>query len=40
VYQRAKQIKLDDPRQQKEVLGWHRQARDYWQALLSKSNAD
>jgi hypothetical protein len=40
VYQRAKQIKLDDPRQQKQVLAWHRQARDYWRDLLSKANAE
>jgi hypothetical protein len=40
VYQRARQIKLDDPEQQKEVLRWHRQARDYWQDLLSKANAE
>ncbi len=40
VYQRAKQIKLADPQQQKEVLQWHRQARDYWQNLLSKANAE
>ena len=40
VYQRAKQIKLDDPEQRKEVLRWHRQARDYWNDLLSKSNAE
>jgi hypothetical protein len=40
VYERAKQIKLDDPEQQKEVLRWHRQARDYWRELLSRANAD
>lgn len=40
VYERAKQIKLDDPEQQQEVLKWHRQARDYWQDLLSKANAE
>jgi hypothetical protein len=40
VYERAKQIKLADPEQQKEVLQWHRQARDFWQDLLSKANAE
>ena len=40
VYERAKQIKLDDPQQQQEVIRWHRQARDYWKDLLSKANAD
>ena len=40
VYQRAKQIKLADPKQQQEVMQWHRQGRDYWQDLLSKANAE
>jgi hypothetical protein len=40
VYERAKQIKLADPKQQQEVLQWHRQARDYWQEVLSKANAE
>ena len=40
VYQRAKQIKLDDQQQQKEVLRWHRQARDFWKDLLAKANAE
>ena len=40
VYQRAKQIKLADPTQQREVFEWHRQARDFWQDVLSKANAD
>ena len=39
-YQRARQIKLADPKQQREVLQWHRQARDFWQNLLSKANTD
>lgn len=40
VYERAKQIKLADPAQQREVLEWHRQARDFWQGVLSKANAE
>jgi hypothetical protein len=40
VYERAKQIKLADPAQQKEVLEWHRQARDFWRDLVSKANAE
>jgi len=40
VYERARQIKLDDADQRKEVLRWHRQARDYWRDLLSKANAE
>ena len=39
-YQRARQIKLADPQQQREVLRWHRQARDFWQDLLAKANAE
>jgi hypothetical protein len=38
VYQRARQIKLDDPAQRREVLGYHRTARDFWQDLVSKAN--
>ncbi len=40
VYERARQIKLADPQQQKEVLQWHRQARDFWQNLKAKANAE
>jgi len=40
VVERAKQIKLADPQQQREALQWHRQARDFWQDLVSKANAD
>jgi hypothetical protein len=40
VYERAKQIKLDDPQQQQEAIRWHRQARDYWNDILSKANAE
>ena len=36
----AKQIKLDDPAQQKEVLEYHRQARDYWKKLVETANAE
>jgi len=31
---------LDDPQQQREVLDLHRQARDFWQEMLSKANAE
>ena len=34
VYERARQIKLADPQQQREVLQWHRQARDFWKDLV------
>jgi len=40
VYERAKQIHLDDPQQQREVLDLHRKARDFWQEMLSKANAE
>jgi hypothetical protein len=40
VIERAKQIKLADPQQQREALQWHRQARDFWQDLVSKANAE
>ncbi|MEN6498680.1 MAG: hypothetical protein ABFD16_30615 [Thermoguttaceae bacterium] len=40
VYERARQIKLDDADQQREVLKYHREARDFWQDLLSRANAE
>ena len=40
VYERARQIKLDDPARHREVLGYHRQARDFWQDVLSRANAE
>ena len=40
VYERAKQIKLDDPDQRHEVLQYHRKARDFWQDLVSKANRE
>ncbi len=40
VYERARQIQIDNPAQRSEVLQYHRKARDFWQDLLSKANAD
>jgi hypothetical protein len=40
VLQRARQIELQDPDQRREVLQHHRKARDFWQDLLSKANAE
>jgi len=40
VYERARQIKLADEQQRREVLQWHRQARDFWQNVVSKANAE
>jgi hypothetical protein len=39
LYERAREIKLDDPGQRREVLEYHRKAREFWQDLLSKANA-
>jgi hypothetical protein len=38
--ERTRQIKLADPQQQREILEYHRQARDFWQDLVSKANAE
>ncbi len=40
VDERARQIKLDDPAQQAAVLQYHREAREFWQDLLSRANAE
>jgi hypothetical protein len=40
VNERIEQIKLDDPAQQEAVLRYHRQARDFWEDLASKANAE
>jgi hypothetical protein len=40
VYERAKQIKLDDAEQQKEVLGYHRKARDYWKKMVDTASVE
>jgi hypothetical protein len=40
VYQRAKQITIDDPTQRQQVLEYHRKARDFWQGLVNKANAE
>jgi hypothetical protein len=40
VYERARQLQLADPAQRAAVLEYHRKARDFWQALLSKANAE
>jgi hypothetical protein len=39
LHQRARQIKLDDPQQRREVLDAYRKARDFWQDLVAKANA-
>jgi hypothetical protein len=40
VNERARQIKLDDPRQRQEVMEYLHQSRDFWQELVSKANAE
>jgi hypothetical protein len=40
VYERAKQIKIDNPDERKEVMDLHRQARDFWRGVLDKANAE
>jgi hypothetical protein len=40
VYERARQIKIDDPQQRAEVLEYHRKARDFWKDIVDKANAE
>jgi hypothetical protein len=40
VMERARQIQFDDPQQRREVLELHRRARDFWQDLVNKANAE
>ncbi len=39
VYDRVKEIEIDDPAQREHVLKYHRAARDFWQNLVDTSNA-
>jgi hypothetical protein len=40
VMERARQIEIEDPDQRREVLQYHRKARDFWQDLVNKANAE
>ena len=40
VYERARQIKLPNAKQHREVLGHHRQARDFWQDRVERATAE
>lgn len=40
VYERARQIKLDDPARHRAVIDYHRHARDFWRQRLERSNAE
>jgi hypothetical protein len=40
VYDRARQIQLEDGAEQAAVMAYHRAARDYWQKLVDSANAE
>ena len=40
VYERAGQIHLSDPEQHAQVIEAHRAARDFWQDLVDRANAE
>lgn len=40
VHERARQLRLDHADHQRELLAYHRQARDFWQKLLDEANAE
>jgi hypothetical protein len=40
VYERARQIQIADPQQRREVLDYHRKARDFWKGIVDKANAE
>ncbi len=40
VCQRAKRIELTDPEQRREAMEYQRKARDFWQNLVAKANAE
>ncbi len=40
VYERGRQIQIADPQQRREVMEYHRKARDFWKAVVDKANAD
>ena len=40
VRERSRQIKLDDPRQQEEVIEHHRAAERFWQEKVAQANAE
>ena len=39
-YQRARQIQIADPQQRREVMEYHRKARDFWKGIVEKANAE
>ncbi len=40
VYERARQIQIADAQQRREVLEYHRKARNFWKGILDKANAE
>jgi len=40
VYERARQIQIDDPQKRREVMEYHRKARDFWKNLVEKATAE
>ncbi len=40
VYERARQIQLDDPARHRAVIDLHRHARDFWKARVAEANAE
>jgi hypothetical protein len=40
IYERARQIRIEDPARHREVLDQHREARDFWRQLVESANAD
>lgn len=40
VHERARRIRIDDAEQKKEVIRYHREARDFWQKLVDTATVD
>lgn len=40
VYERARRIKIEPAEHQEEVIAYHRTARDFWQDLVNRANAE
>jgi hypothetical protein len=40
IYDRAREIRLQDPKQQAEVMRYHRAARDFWERRLADADVE
>jgi hypothetical protein len=40
VYERARRLDLQDPREREAVLTYHRAARDFWKQRVESANAE